>query len=96
MWLAGRLVSSLGVLAVVSAVLFTLARLTPLSPARIVLGATRRRNRCKRGNTSAASTGAFPPSSRDGHTISVRRLRKVLHHREIDRRGVTPKRSLDA
>ena len=39
MWLAGRLASSLAVLAVVSAVLFTLTRLTPLSPARIVLGA---------------------------------------------------------
>jgi peptide/nickel transport system permease protein len=39
MWLAGRLASSLAVLAVVSAVLFALTRLTPLSPARIVLGA---------------------------------------------------------
>src|SRR5690349_7815040 len=39
MWLAGRLASSVAVLAVVSAVLFALARLTPLSPARIVLGA---------------------------------------------------------
>ena len=39
MWLAGRLASSLAVLAAVSALLFVLTRLTPLSPARIVLGA---------------------------------------------------------
>ena len=39
MWLAGRLATSLVVLAVVSALLFALTRLTPLSPARIVLGA---------------------------------------------------------
>lgn len=39
MWFAGRIASSLGVLIVVSAVLFALTRLTPLSPARIVLGA---------------------------------------------------------
>src|SRR5687768_8677817 len=39
MWLAGRIASSLAVLAAVSAILFVLTRLTPLSPARIVLGA---------------------------------------------------------
>lgn len=39
MWLAGRLASSVAVLAIVSAMLFALTRMTPLSPARIVLGA---------------------------------------------------------
>lgn len=39
MWLVTRLASSIAVLAVVSAVLFALTRMTPLSPARIVLGA---------------------------------------------------------
>jgi peptide/nickel transport system permease protein len=38
-WLASRLAASVGVLAVVSALLFALTRLTPVSPARIVLGA---------------------------------------------------------
>ena len=39
MWFVNRIVSSLVVLAVVSAILFALTRITPLSPARIVLGA---------------------------------------------------------
>lgn len=38
MWFASRILSSLAVLVVVSALLFALTRLTPLSPARIVLG----------------------------------------------------------
>lgn len=39
MWIAGRLAGTLAMLLVVSALLFALTRATPLSPARIVLGA---------------------------------------------------------